>query len=173
MIGLLLAGSLVLGWQAMKQQRVIDEYEAALRPGGEVEKLAEGILKRAYQYTEYKERSANEGVKGDRADSVSTYVFELAARPRVQWGNLDIAKPRTTPAIDGFEDTNYRITPKDKNAQFERAKIANFLYLLEEESRKLKITEIDLRIADRKVKDHEVPADRWSVDLTVTVRDRK
>ena len=65
MIGLLRAGSVFLGWRAMQQQEVIDRYEAAVAEGGQVEQLAQNILKRAYLYSAYKERSAKEGVKGD------------------------------------------------------------------------------------------------------------
>lgn len=173
MIILLLAGSGYLGWSAMEQQKTIDRYEAALEPDGQVERLARSILTRAHNYTRDKERSAKEGLKGDGADSVNTYVFEIAARNQVQWGNPKISKPRSAENMQGYEDSIYKITPAEKSAEFDRNRIANFFYLLEAESRKLRISNIDLRLAEKNIKPHDIPNDRWSVDVTVVMRERK
>jgi hypothetical protein len=94
MIGLLLAGSAFLGWQATQQRETIARYEAAVAEGGAAEKLAQRILRSAFSYTQYKERSAKEGVKGDGADQVNSYIFAIAANPKVLWGNPKIEKPR-------------------------------------------------------------------------------
>ena len=60
MIGLLLAGSAFLGWQATQQRETIARYEAAVAEGGAAEKLAQRILRSAFSYTQYKERSAKD-----------------------------------------------------------------------------------------------------------------
>ena len=172
MIGLLLAGSVFLGWRALQQQEVIDRYEAAVAEGGQVAQLAQNILKRAYLYSAYKERSAKEGVKGDGADQVNSYVFEIAARRQVLWGNPKIEKPTTSTNLQGYKDTVYGIRPAENNTWFDRNRIANFFYLLESESRKLRITSVDLRAAQKNLKPHEIPEDRWLVDLKVTMRER-
>ena len=172
MIGLLLAGSAFLGWQATQQRETIARYEAAVAEGGAAEKLAQRILRSAFSYTQYKERSAKEGVKGDGADQVNSYIFAIAANPKVLWGNPKIEKPRDSSPLPGYTDLTYKITPAEKDAWFDRARIANFFYLLESRSRKLRITSIDLRTAEKKVKPHEVPEDRWAVDLSVTMRER-
>ena len=172
MIGLLLAGSVFLGWRAMQQQETIDRYEAAVAEGGAAEQLAQNILKRAYSYTQYKERSAKEGVKGDGADQVNSYVFEIAARREVLWGNPKIEKPSEQKPLSGYTDLIYAIKPAESNAWFDRNRIANFFYLLESESRKLRITNILLRAAQKNLKPHEIPEDRWYVDLKVTMRER-
>lgn len=172
MIVLLLAGSAVLGWLGYQQQKVIDRYEAAVQEGGEVETLAEDILKRGFQYTAYKERSAKEGVKGNGADSVQTYVYEIARRRAVLWGNPTISKPRTTGNLKGYSDTNYAVSSKEKGVAFERAQIANFFYLIEQESRKMRVTSLDVRCASTKTKPHEIPEDRWTADFTLCVRER-
>ncbi len=172
MIGLLLAGSAFLGWQAMQQRETIARYEAAVAEGGDAERLAQRILRSAFSYTQYKERSAKEGVKGDGADQVNSYIFAVAADPNVLWGNPKIEKPRETSPLSGYTDLVYKIRPAENNAWFDRARIANFFYLLESRSRKLRITNIDLRTADKKVKPHEIPEDRWFVELSVTMRER-
>lgn len=172
MIGLLLAGSVFLGWRAMQQQETIDRYEAAVSEGGAAEQLAQRILRSAYSYTQYKERSAKEGVKGDGADQVNSYIFELAARSKVLWGNPKIEKPSEQRSLPGYTDLVYAIKPAESNAWFDRPRIANFFYLLEAESRKLRITHILLRAAQKNLKPHEIPEDRWYVDLKVTMRER-
>lgn len=172
MIGLLFAGSAFLGWRAMQQQEVIDRYEAAIAEGGQAEQLAQNILKRAYLYSAYKERSAKEGVKGDGADQVNSYIFEIAARRQVLWGNPKIEKPGESRPLAGYKDVTYNVRPAEKNTWFDRNRIANFFYLLESESRKLRITGIDLKAAQKNLKPHEIPEDRWIVDLKVTMRER-
>lgn len=172
MIGLLLAGSAFLGWQATQQRATIARYEAAVSEGGEAEQLSQRILRSAYSYTQYKERSAKEGVKGDGADQVNSYVFGLAADPNVLWGNPKIEKPREQERLKGYTDYTYAIKPAEKDAWFDRNRIANFFFLLEKNSRKLRITSIDLRTAQKNLATHEIPEDRWYVDLSVTMRER-
>ena len=173
MIVLLLAGSAVLGYLVLEQRKVLGRFDAALARGGDVERLSEEVLQRGYQYSQYKERSAREGVKGSGDDSVATYVYEIAARNAVLWGNPNITKPRSSTQLTGYTDTTYSIDPKEKDAWFDRARIANFFFLLESESRRMRITNIDLRPAQRNVAPHEVPEDRWTVDFQLTLRDRK
>ncbi|MEM9379008.1 MAG: hypothetical protein AAGB93_03585 [Planctomycetota bacterium] len=171
MIALLLVGSAVLGYLIMGQKKVIDELSAALEPGGEIESLAEDILGYSHLYTAYKERSAREGVKDNDEKGVQTYVREIAQRPRVMWGNVRIPNPTERQRLQGYNDRAYRLTPQEKGMAFDRPRIANFMYLLEFESRKLRVTNIDLKVAER-VDKHEVPEDKWAVDLTVTMRER-
>ncbi len=172
MIGLLLAGSAFLGWQAMQQRETIARYEAAVSEGGEAEQIAQRILRNAYSYTQYKERSEKEGVKGDGADQVNSYIFAIAADPDVLWGNPKIEKPREQERLKGYTDHIYSIKPAESNAWFDRARIANFFFLLEKKSRKLRITSILLRAAQKNLDAHEIPEDRWYVDLKVTMRER-
>jgi len=172
MIILLLAGSAFLGWRAMQQQTVIDRYEAAIAEGGDVERRAKSILENAHRYTALKERSAKEGMKGRGTNSVSSYVREIAQRRNVLWGAIKIGRPQERTQLAGYDDMIYKITPQEKNAYFDRSRIANFLYLLEQESRKLRVTNIDVRLSEKSIKPHEIPQDQWVVDVTVTTRER-
>ncbi|MEM8709537.1 MAG: hypothetical protein AAGG01_01180, partial [Planctomycetota bacterium] len=70
-----------------------------------------------------------------------------------------------------YIDTSYRVEPQEKDQTFDRKRIANFFHLLERDSRKVKITEIDLRV-DGKVDAHAIPNDRYDVEFTLTVRGR-
>lgn len=70
----------------------------------------------------------------------------------------------------GYIDHTTRIRPSDPDAEFDHYTIANFLYNLEAGSRQIKVTGIDLRLAGKKVKEGEIPEDRWQFEATVTNR---
>ncbi|MFT6109837.1 MAG: hypothetical protein ACJA2W_002760 [Planctomycetota bacterium] len=176
MIVALLLGSAFLGWRAWEQHGEINRYEAALAPKGLVEKTVERIQKKAFIYTQYKERSANEGIKGGSdTGSIAKYIREHAQDSRVLWGGVSIGAAKEKGATVGkknYTDTSYKITPQEKDQSHNRQRIANFFYLLEKDSRKLKITDLEFRSAG-KSKPEEVPNDLYDVELTLTVRERK
>jgi len=60
----------------------------------------------------------------------------------------------------------------ERERTFQRLRIANFLYTLEYDSRRVKVTDMKLEIAEKKPKPHEVPADEWFFDAEVTSRQR-
>lgn len=175
MIAVLLIGSCVLAWLDWQQYQEIQELEAALEPGGRVEQTVEDIQRNAFTYTQYKERAASEGVKGSGDEaSIAKYVRGFAQSNDVLWGGVSIGPGKPRPSKVGkktYIDTTYRIEPQEKGQTFDRRRIANFFHLLERDSRKVKITEIDLR-ADGKVDAHEIPNDRYDVEFALTVRGR-
>ena len=175
MIVALLLGSIFLGWRAWNQNAEIQRYEEALAPGGLVEETVEDIQRMAFQYTQYKERAATEGVKGSGDEgSIAEYVRGHAQGSKVQWGGVKIgaAKARTTSVgSKQYKDTTYKVTPQEKDQTYDRHRIANLFYLLEKESRKLKITAIDIKVADKTLP-HEIPNDAYDVDFSLTVRER-
>lgn len=175
MIVALLIGSAFLGWRAWEQHGEIKRYEEALKPNGFVEKTVESIQSRAYQYTQYKERSAAEGVKGSGdVDSISGFVRKHAQGANVQWGGVKVGKAKekiSTVNKKSYKDTSYKVTPQEKDQTYDRHRIANLFYLLESKSRKLKITDIDISVAGKTLA-HEIPADAYDVDFTLTVRER-
>lgn len=175
MIVALLIGSAFLGWRAWEQQGEINRYEEALKPNGLVEKTVERIQRKAYQYTQYKERSATEGVKGAGDEgSIAEYVRGHAQGAKVQWGGVKIGKAKEKIASIGkksYKDTSYKVTAQEKDQTYDRHRIANLFYLLEKESRKVKITDINLSTAGKTLS-HEIPNDAYDVDFTLTVRER-
>lgn len=175
MIVALLLGSIFLGWRAWNQNAEIKRYEEALAPGGLVEDTVEDIQRMAYQYTQYKERSATEGVKGSADESsIAEYLRGHAQGSKVQWGGVKIgaAKGRTTTVKKKqYKDTTYKVTPQEKDQTYDRHRIANYFYLVEKESRKLKITDIDIKVAGKTLP-HEIPNDAYDVDYSVTTRER-
>lgn len=176
MIVVLLLGSAVLGWLAWENSAEIKRYEEALRPNGVVEKTVEQIQKNAFLYTQYKERAAIEGIKGDGGDdSIAGYVRGQAQDSHVLWGGVSVGagKPKDT-KIDKktYLDTRYRVEAQEKDRAYSRNQIANFFYLLERDSLKMKITDLTIK-SSGKTQAHEIPQDQYDVDFTVTVRTRK
>ena len=175
MIVALLIGSAFLGWRAWEQHGEITRYEEALAPGGFVEKTVENIQRKAYQYTQYKERSATEGVKGSGDQgSIAEYVRRHAQGSKVQWGGVKVGKAKEkVVSLDGksYKDTSFKVTAQEKDETYDRHRIANFFYLLEKESRKLKITDISLSTAGKTLS-HEIPNDAYKVEFTLTTRER-
>ena len=60
----------------------------------------------------------------------------------------------------------------DRKATFSRANVANFLYKLEEDSRRIKVTMVDLKTAAR-IQDGERPQDVWQMAAAITIREKK
>ncbi|QDV05086.1 hypothetical protein Poly30_05810 [Planctomycetes bacterium Poly30] len=177
MIVVLLIGSIVLGWMDWQQYQEIQRYEDALKPNGEIEKTVERIQMKAFKYTQYKERSATEGVKGaGDSGSIATYVRERAQDGRVLWGGVQVGAAKEKAATVGkktYMDTSYKVTPQEKDQSFDRHRIANFFYLLEKDSRKLKITDLDIKTAGKAARPEEIPRDAYDVEFTLTIRERK
>ncbi len=175
MIVALLIGSAVLGWLVWEQKAEIQRYEDALLPNGQIEKAVERIQKKAFLYTQYKERSQTEGIKGGEIDqSIAQYVRRIAQSPQVLWGGVSIGKPSHKTVKIGkkqYEDTTYKIESQERGQAFDRGRIANNFFLLEKDSRKMKVTALTIK-AIGKTKPHEIPQDKYDVTFSVTVRDR-
>jgi len=171
MIVLLLLGSGVVGWLVWERHQEIQAYEAAMAEGGEVEQLMVKVVERARQYTNDKKREAAEGIKGslDDEESVPSYIRQTAQDSYVRWGAVTIGKPKSRDYVPNFDDIVYSVKQSDKDDTVTRGKIANLFYKLETQSRKLKVTDITLRLSDN-VKDEEVPLDAYNVDFDVTIR---
>ena len=174
MIVLLLLGSGVVGWLVWERQQEIQSYEAAMAEGGEVELNMVKIVNRARAWTRDNKRLSDEGIKGslDDEESVPGYIRGIAQDGYVRWGGVTIGKPKAKDNLKGYDDVVYTVKQSDKDDTIARGKIANMFYKLETQSRKLKVTDIEIRLADN-VKDEMVPEDLYNVDFEVTVRQPK
>ncbi|MEM7516919.1 MAG: hypothetical protein AAF368_08360, partial [Planctomycetota bacterium] len=64
----------------------------------------------------------------------------------------------------------YEIRPSDTKRRFSRVKISNFLYKLEEESSRVKVTHVKMETGQRGLKEEQVPDDKWTLLAEVTSR---
>lgn len=168
MIVLLVLGSGFLGWTAFKQQQRIEFLRTALAPDGLVPKTVASIQQNAETYAIYKDRSASDQLK-DQDPAV--YIQGLAGHPNINIGRVDV-KFSETEAGRGITQRNYPIEPSDAKATFDRRNLANFLYKLEEDSRRVKVTSVELTPAT-KMEEGARPQDLWRMKATISMRERK
>ncbi|MCP3919506.1 MAG: hypothetical protein GY711_28545 [bacterium] len=163
-----LIASCYLGWRAWTEHQQIKELKVALAEGGEVENVVREVQTLSKKYTNLYKQLADENLRGE-ADPES-YIRNIASRDNIELGSVEIT-PRERPLTRGIVDNTYRITPGDKKATFDKVKIANFLYTLEDASHRVRVTEIRIGVPDR-IDSHEYPPDLWTFDCTITSRKR-
>ena len=168
-----LVSSLGLGaWGATLHQERKD-LEAALEV--EVPKRAQNIQVLSLRHSELHKDYDREGLRGQ--SDADTYIRRLATDEDVVLGGVDIDVLPDRSPVKGVVDRKYRISPQDTGSRgrakvgFDRARIANYLWLLEQQSRRVRVTSIRLEPIERT--DPWVPAnDRWSWDIEVTSRQK-
>jgi hypothetical protein len=155
----------VLGWQRSRELADMKQnLEGGLQP------LVKDLMQTAQRHTMLAKTLKDDSL-GPQAD-LETYIRKVAAKDKVEIGNVnmtfsDEARGKT------FSDRVYRIKSDTKDRTFQRLRIANFLYTLELDSRRVKVTDMKLELAEKKKpKAHEVPADEWVFDAEVTSRQR-
>ena len=102
-------------------------------------------------------------------DDPEKYIRDIATQDQVSIGDVNIAP--TDKSIGGnVTDYKYRIEPVNKRREYELDFVSNFLYRLEEKSRRVKVTQLKLDPVER-MKPHEVGKRRnWTFSATLTSR---
>ena len=93
------------------------------------------------------------------------YLEEVSARSDVGLAPLEV-EPFSTRPWPHFEDVHVRLAPATPGANFERFRIGAFLQALEDGSPLLRVTKIDIHLAD-------IEPERWTFAAEVVVRERK
>ena len=159
-------GSLALGWMSWTRNQKLTELEFALK--NKVPDLGEEIQMLAARHTLLAKERSEDGMVGQ--DNAETYIYEVAANDRVAIGDTKITPSEAVPR-KGVVDKKYRIRPSDRERPYRRKNISNFFYRLEEKSRRVKVTDIKIEPAQKRLKDHEIPEDRWTFDVEITSRE--
>jgi hypothetical protein len=75
----------------------------------------------------------------------------------------------------GIVDKKIRIKPTSRDKVFQRSKIANFLYKLEADSRRIRVTDMVIELGGKsRVREHEIPEEgNWTYDVEITSRQRE
>jgi hypothetical protein len=162
---LCLTGSLVLGWLVFQRTRRLAEVQGEL---AQVPELLRDIQTKAFQLDALQVRQTTEKFKGQQ--NAETYIRDTGADDLANMGQLDIT-PQSRPSIAGVEDRIYKIKPSVKSRDYGRGNIGNFLYLLEKNSHRVKVTSINLTPA-KKVKPGEIGDDRWTFEAEVMSRSK-
>ena len=69
-------------------------------------------------------------------------------------------------------DKVYRIKSDARERSFQRPRIANFLYTLEFDSRRVKVTSLKLSPSNKRLKPGEIGDDLWTFEAALTVRSK-
>jgi hypothetical protein len=156
-------GSVVLGVLVWMRSQRLEEVKREL---ARVPEIVREIQVDAYRLDELQRSSDSEQLKA-QAEPL-TYIQSIGAEKNVAMGQLKIDPSTRTPARD-IEDKIYKISPDQKSQKYPRLQIANFLYRLEEASRRVKVTRLKL-IPFEKVTPGQVVKDLWTFEADLTTR---
>ncbi len=162
-----LIGCLALGFLGWQKQSQLDELKDQLDT--RVQPLLKDLMQTAQRHTSLAKTLKDDSL-GAQAD-LETYIRKVAAKDKVEIGNVNMTftpEQRSKTVVDKV----YRIKSDTRDRAFQRLRIANFLYTLEYDSRRVKVTDLKLEIAEKRPKNHEVPADEWFFEAEVTSRQR-
>jgi len=160
-------GSIVLGVMGFRHARQVAELSANLEE--DVPNLVKQLQTLARRHTELSRKARQEELAGQT--DLESYIRKMATKDNVEIGDLRLT-PSTDQRTKGVEDKKYRIRAADRERKFPRTRLANFLYSLEAGSQRVKITDIQLEVADKKIKPYEIPEDFWVFEAEVTSRQR-
>lgn len=163
-----LLGTLALLWLGLWQRSVLTEMTEGLDGGAS--KVTKQIAQLARKHSQLSESLKGENLQGE-AD-MQSYIYKVAGTDRVEVGNLTLNVPTAEQFSKGIVDKKINIRPDNRERTFARTTIANFLYTLEQQSRRVKVTMITIENADRRVKNHEIPKEQWTFLADITSRQR-
>lgn len=162
---IMLTASAVLAWFVSESSARLDEVELELK---QTPSLAQEIQKKALRLDALQSLADKEGMKGETNPEL--YIRKIAALPNVSIGQVNVNPSRYTP-FKGVDDFRYKVDPTSKTDSFSRQKIGNFLYMLEAETRKMRVTSVEIDPANR-VRMGEIGGDRWTFEVQLTSRQK-
>jgi len=163
-----LIGSVVLLWTGLTHAAQLSTLKRNYTQ--DVAKLATQLTQLARKHSQLTDSLKGENLQGE-AD-LNSYIYKVAGMDRVEVGNLDLIPGKADPFMKGVVDKSINIRPDNRERSFARTTIANFLYTLEYQSRRVKVTMIRIENASKRVKPQEVPDDKWTFEAEITSRQR-
>jgi hypothetical protein len=163
-------GLLILGmaWVDYKMRQRLDEVEVEVARAPSV---VQEIQQLGLEVDRLQKAKSAEGLTA--LGDPEVYIRSMSQKDKVNIGDVDINVSNKAQSA-GIEDKIYAIKPKDKRRAYNRTQIANFMYSLEENSRRVVVTNIDIDPAGKKsIKPHEIGSDDWTFELELTSRQRR
>jgi hypothetical protein len=150
-------------WLHGERTRLEDELTSR------IPKAAFDIQAAARRHTQLYQEFQREGLKGQ--SNPDEYIRVLARDVKVQLGGVEIkAAAPGSPAKD-VVDRKYTIQPQDAKAGHKRDRLANYMWLLEQQSRRVRVTHVRLDPLE-KHQPWEIGSDVWSWEIEVTSRQK-
>lgn len=158
-------GSAVFGFLVYQRTNRLAEVQTELV---KVKDVVKEIQTDAYRLAELQRSASAEKFKGQ--DEPETYIRQVATDGNINLGQVQITSSTKTPAR-GLEDRVYKITPAEKSQRFTLGQIGNFLYKLEADSRRVKVTYFKIQPFE-KVTPGQVSKGAWSFEAELTTRSK-
>jgi len=107
-------------------------------------------------------------------EGLNNYIEKAITQDGVELGEHG-TDPSTVNVTKGIVDKKIRIKPTSRDRVFQRSKIANFLYKLEADSRRIRVTDLVIELGGKsRVREHETPEEgNWTYDVEITSRQRE
>jgi hypothetical protein len=161
-------GSAVLGWFVWQQRQELQELERTLNRAPE---RLQRLQAQALQVADLERQAASEGL--GRQSDPETYIRSIATDREVKVGQVETDPRERTGS--GYRDMIMDISPNKGAGQqsFALWQIANFMYLLESRSRRVRVTEVEIEpVGTRGRREHEVLSGEWTFDISMTTREK-
>lgn len=148
-------------------------YDAWLQLNDQLEtqapRIATEIQRGSQRLQQLIEAESREGFKSQ--DNPELYFQSLAKQGGAELGDVQIqSNTRPVSGDNRLEDQQYTIQPLNNKDNIPRQNIANYLLYIEERSRRVKVTNIELKQVDRR-DEHEYSDDRgWTFTIQATSR---
>ncbi len=154
-----------MGYEAKDQVEVLRTQVKKTAPflGREIQELA-------IELNELKKIES--GSEFQSVEDPIQYVRQMAGHESVSVGLMAVKKKADKSWVPGTVDKSYAIEPDDRKRPYPRAKIANYMYIMEVESPFIVVTKAEMKQLD-KVKPEEFASDRWTFKIEVTTRTPK
>ena len=162
-----LVGSIALLWLGVRGSTRLAGMREHLET--DMPKVSKQLVELARKHSQLSETLQGSALQGEA--NLQSYIRKVATMDRVDVGDVDLTN--SEPSVSkGVVDKKSRIKPTSRDQTFHRSTIANFLYSLEQQSHRVKVTEIKIETAEKRLKPHEVPEDMWTFEAEVTSRQR-
>ncbi len=184
MIALCLVGACVLGWLGWEQHQRVGHLRDMLAIDGQDDSVAGKesplelqvyeIQTKARLYTDLHKQLQGEDLRVSE-DSAS-YIRGIASLRQIALGSVAVnPSSRSVKSLKGYTDRMYAILPKNlgsgkkKAPTFQRTQIANFMFKLEEGSKRVRVTKFQIG-TPKPLKAEAIPDDRWTFKCSMTIR---
>ena len=168
-----LVGSCVLGWFIHENYGRIKLQDEALAPDGRAAQLVREIQSLSKRYTELYDHKSDENLTAQ--GNPQTYISNIAGHEDVRLGRVDIKVSDHT-VTNTVRDKTYTVTPQEREKAFLRSNIANFLWKVEADSRRVRVTQLTMTAHNSqgktRVQPEEFPDDTWTFSCKITSRHR-
>ena len=156
-------GSLALGALVFQRVQRLSQVQTELH---QVPNLLKEIQTEAYRLSDLERIASAEKFKSQ--SEPETYIRTIAADDKIKIGQVEFNQSTNSP-FKGVEDRVFKIKPQTKTQRYYRSQIGNFLYKLESDSRRVKVTSVKLTPFE-KLDPGELGKDEWVFEVELTSR---